>query len=84
MKDKKNLIPITSWVCQFLLNSFVAPNQLVCTYCFKKICDKPSLKVHIRIHTQERPYKCTYKDCDKGFATSGNLRDHEKRHYKLK
>ncbi len=31
---------------------------------------------HVRFHTQEKPFKCHYADCGKGFARKGHLTQH--------
>lgn len=51
-----------------------------CTFdgCGKKFNTAYTLKVHVRSHTNDRPYKCIH--CCKAFKTSGDLLKHTRTH----
>jgi len=49
--------------------------------CSDKFSRRSVLKVHMRKHTNEKPYKC--EKCDKAFTESGNLRIHRQTHDKV-
>ncbi|GLV36506.1 Meiotic central spindle [Carabus blaptoides fortunei] len=50
----------------------------VCIYCGKVFCSLNRLKIHERIHTNERPYKCS--ECSKMFRCSTSLANHKFSH----
>jgi len=53
-----------------------------CDVCGSSFLRASTLKIHNRRHTGERPYKCPYEGCGKGFSESGNLKTHMKIHVK--
>ncbi|KAI9316664.1 hypothetical protein BX666DRAFT_2112455 [Dichotomocladium elegans] len=58
------------------LKSHVCPVPL-CHRHFKRL---EHLKRHMRIHTLERPFSCTFLNCHKTFSRSDNLSQHMKTH----
>jgi len=51
-------------------------------FCGKGFLTEQKFGLHVRIHTGEKPYKCT--DCDKSFSRKDKLNEHLRRHAGIK
>lgn len=50
-----------------------------CTICGRKCANPSTLAIHMRSHTNERPYSC--QSCDKTYKDSGSLKRHTQRNH---
>ncbi len=53
-----------------------------CSICMMKFVNTGSLNLHMKTHTQDKPYKCEY--CAKSFSQRGNLNLHIRTHTREK
>ena len=72
--DEPTHIPIEQFTAKTI-------KSFVCTICGQKCPTASNLKVHQRIHTDERPYSCHL--CHKSFRWTGNRNRHVRKIHKI-
>lgn len=58
--------------------SHATEKDFICSICSKGFLFRWALVKHERVHTGEKPYLCDLDGCGKRFATSSNLKQHQK------
>ncbi|KXJ73418.1 zinc finger protein 79 [Aedes albopictus] len=58
--------------------SHATEKDYICSICSKGFLFRWALVKHERVHTGEKPYLCDLDGCGKRFATSSNLKQHQK------
>ena len=51
-----------------------------CNNCDESFKKYTHFKEHVKTHTGEKTYPCSYKDCEKTFKKSSHAKDHERTH----
>merc|ERR1712228_1108801 len=81
-KNKSNLIRKSAK--KYSKNSAKPYKRYKCPHCDYSTDVNPKMIQHIRIHTGEKPFVCTFDGCNKRFAQKSNLNVHIKRHVGIK
>merc|ERR1719336_3254113 len=60
------------------------PKKYKCDLCEACFSNNGQLRGHVRIHTGERPFKCTFTGCGKSFTRNEELTRHKRIHTGVK
>ncbi|KAL2308197.1 hypothetical protein Nmel_001202, partial [Mimus melanotis] len=58
--------------------------KFTCHLCDRSFTEKWALKNHVKLHTGEKPFKCTWPTCHYSFLTASAMKDHFRTHTGLK
>ncbi|KAJ7578994.1 hypothetical protein C8J56DRAFT_718655, partial [Mycena floridula] len=52
----------------------------ICPQCSKGFKHPSDLRIHLMVHTDEKPFRCPYPRCGLGFNVKSNMARHAKAH----
>uniref|UniRef100_A0A8I5NA21 Zinc finger protein 407 n=1 Tax=Papio anubis TaxID=9555 RepID=A0A8I5NA21_PAPAN len=69
-------------VCGPYLHCFLSPScrKFTCHLCDRSFTEKWALNNHMKLHTGEKPFKCTWPTCHYSFLTASAMKDHYRTH----
>lgn len=68
-------------VCKLNLHCFLSPcRKFTCHLCDRSFTEKWALNNHMKLHTGEKPFKCTWPTCHYSFLTASAMKDHYRTH----
>lgn len=66
------------------LSSRELPRTFECSICDKSFTRRALYDNHLRTHTNERPYVCSFENCEDAFKTKNDQSRHERSRHRLK
>ncbi|KAJ7338623.1 hypothetical protein JRQ81_012525, partial [Phrynocephalus forsythii] len=54
--------------------------KFTCPLCDRSFTEKWAMNNHMKLHTGEKPYKCTWPTCHYSFLTASAMKDHYRTH----
>lgn len=67
----------TEFMCFFFSLSC---RKFTCHLCDRSFTEKWALNNHMKLHTGEKPFKCTWPTCHYSFLTASAMKDHYRTH----
>lgn len=63
-----------------LLDFLLVHRKFTCPLCNRSFTEKWAMNNHMKLHTGEKPYKCTWPTCHYSFLTASAMKDHYRTH----
>lgn len=69
-------------LCGHCLHRFLSSScrKFTCHLCDRSFTEKWALNNHMKLHTGEKPFKCSWPTCHYSFLTASAMKDHYRTH----